>query len=443
VVDVRLSEVVSALSRALDVTGGQPMGHAERSCLIGLRLARAIDLEPGRRSSLFYALLLKDAGCSTTAAPTAAAFGGDDRRIKRESRLIDTTRPLQTLGYLRRNVAPGAPLRRRARHARSVVAMANGGVAELQRMRCERGAEIARGIGLDEDAATAIRQLFEHWDGNGHPGDRAGDRISVLARVACLAQTMDCFWQQGGPAAAVQIARSRRGTWFDPALVDALDDLERDTGFWASLREPDVQAVEPADRVEHADDARLDRIAEAFASIVDAKSPFTARHSAGVAEIAAEMAATMGLDHATRRLVRRAGLLHDVGKLGISNQILDKPGRLNAHEWRAVRHHPRLSLIILRRVPALADVAHLAATHHERLDGSGYPYGLNDRDLCLPARILQVADVAEALSAERPYREALPAAEVLAIMRKDAGSRLDGVAFAALEASLSRAAVAA
>jgi putative nucleotidyltransferase with HDIG domain len=310
-------------------------------------------------------------------------------------------------------------------------------------MRCERGAEIARGIGLDEDAATAIGQLFEHWDGNGHPGDLAGDEISLLARMACMAQTMEFFWQEGGAAAACDIARARRGTWFDPELVDAVADLERDMTFWASLKHPDVQAVEPADRVQRADAARLDRIAEAFASIVDAKSPFTARHSAGVANIAAATAATMGLDERTQQLVRRAGLLHDVGKLGISNQILDKPGRLTDGEWRAVRHHPRLSLIILRRVPALADVAHLAAMHHERLDGSGYPYGLVEDDVSLPARILQVADVADALSAERPYRVALPVDEVLAIIRRDAGPRLDAAAFAALEASLPRLAAAA
>jgi HD-GYP domain-containing protein (c-di-GMP phosphodiesterase class II) len=440
-VDIRLSELVSALSHALDVTGGQPMGHAERTCLIGLRLADAVDLEPARRSSLFYALLLKDAGCSTTAAATAEAFGSDDLQIKRESRLIDINRPARSLGYLRRNVAPGAPLRQRARHLRAVIAMSNGGASELQRMRCERGADIARGIGLDEEAAGAIGQLFEHWDGQGHPGDRAGEEIALLARIACLSQSMEVFWQQGGAAAACDVARSRRGTWFDPALVDAVDALEDDAAFWASLQAPDVEAVEPADRVERADDARLDRVAEAFAGIVDAKSPYTARHCAGVAEIADGIASSMGLDKPTRRLLRRAALLHDVGKLGVSNLILDKRGPLSHGEWRAVRRHPRLSLIILRGVPALADVARLSSTHHERLDGSGYPYGLLAGELNLADRILQVADVAEALTSERPYREALAPDEVLAIMRYDAGKRLDADAFGALEAWLPRLAL--
>jgi HD-GYP domain-containing protein (c-di-GMP phosphodiesterase class II) len=435
-VDIRLSELVSALSHALDVTGGQPMGHAERSCLIGQRLADAVGLESAERSSLFYAVLLKDAGCSTTAAHIATTFGNDDQQVKRESRLIDAHRPRTALGYLRRNVAPGAPLRERARHLRAVVAMSRGGVDELERMRCERGADIARGIGLDEDAASAIAQLFEHWDGHGHPGDREGDEISPLARIACLSQTMEFFWQEGGAAAACDVARARRGTWFDPTLVDAVDAIERDVAFWASLEAPDVQGVEPADRVARADDARLDRVAQAFAGIVDAKSPYTAQHCAGVAEIADGIASTMGLDDATRRLLRRASLLHDVGKLGVSNLILDKPGPLDDGEWRAVRRHPRLSMIILRAVPALADVARLSATHHERLDGSGYPYGLTAIELKLPERVLQVADVADALTSERPYREALSRDEVLAIMRYDAGKRLDADAFAALEAWL-------
>jgi putative nucleotidyltransferase with HDIG domain len=435
-VDIRLSELVSALSHALDVTGGQPMGHAERSCLIGQRLADAVGLDSAQRSSLFYALLLKDAGCSTTAAQVATTFGTDDQQVKRESRLIDAHRPRTTLGYLRRNVAPGAPLRTRARHLRAVVAMSRGGVDELERMRCERGADIARAIGLDEDAATAITQLFEHWDGHGHPGERQGEEISLLARMACLSQTMEVFWQQGGAAAACDVARARRGTWFDPALVDAVDELERDVCFWASLERPDVQAVEPADRVLRADDARLDRVAEAFAGIVDAKSPYTAQHCAGVAEIADGMAATMGVDDATRRLLRRAALLHDVGKLGVSNRILDKPGALSDGEWGAVRRHPRLSMVILRAVPALAPVARLSATHHERLDGSGYPYGLTASELKLPDRILQVADVTDALTSERPYREALSPDEGLAIMRYDAGKRLDATAFAAVESWL-------
>jgi putative nucleotidyltransferase with HDIG domain len=434
--DIRLSEIVAALSHALDVTEGQPMGHAERSCLIGLRLADATGLDPELRSSLFYALLLKDAGCSTTSAMTAELFGSDELRVKREGRLVDPKRPAQSLRYLNRTIAPGAPLRTRARHLRALVAMGVDGARQLGAMRCERGANIARSIDLDEDAARAIHELDEHWDGHGYPAGLGGEAISPLARIICLAQAMEVFWQQDGAPAACAVARERRGTWFEPALVDALAAFEHDRAFWASLHEPDVNALEPADRVQRADDARLDRVAEAFATIVDAKSPFTASHSAGVAEIAEAIAATMGVDATTCRLLRRAGLLHDVGKLGVSNRILDKPGKLDQEEWAAMRRHPELSRVILASVPALADVARLAGSHHERLDGSGYPDGLTAAGLDLPDRILQVADVAEALSAERPYRAALAVDEVLAIMGRDAGPKLDAGAFAALAAWL-------
>jgi putative nucleotidyltransferase with HDIG domain len=435
-VDIRLSEIICALSHALDVTEGQPMGHAERSCIIGLRVADAAGLEHAERSSLFYALLLKDAGCSTTSSVTADVFGTDDLQVKRELKLVDLGQPGQKLRYLSRNVASGAPLRQRVRHLRALVALGVDGTHDLREMRCERGADIARSIDLDEEAATAIHQLDEHWNGRGYPAGLAGEEISPLARVMCLAQTMEIFWQQGGPQAACAVARARRGTWFEPDLVDAVADFEHDVAFWASLNTADVNAFEPTDRVQRADDARLDRVAEAFAGIVDAKSPYTARHSAGVAEIAEGIAVTMGLDEATRRLLRRAGLLHDVGKLGVSNRILDKPGRLTQDEWAVVRRHPHLSLVILAPVPALADVARLAVEHHERLDGSGYPYGLTAPDLDLPSRILQVADVAEALSAQRPYREALAMEEVLAIVDGEAGVKLDAAAVAALEAWL-------
>jgi putative nucleotidyltransferase with HDIG domain len=438
-VDIRLSEIISALSHALDVTGGQPMGHAERSCLIGLRLADAAGFDSGQRASLFYALLLKDAGCSTNSAAMAETFGTDDHTVKREYRLLDPRRPAQSLRYVRRTVAPEGSLRTRARHLRAVVALGDDGVRRLEQMRCERGAEIARCIDLDEDTAGAIRQLDERWDGTGYPAGLAGEHISPLARVMCLAQTMEVYWQQGGPQAACAVARERRGAWFDPALVDAIPAFEHDAAFWRSLASADVNALEPADRVQRADDARLDRVAEAFAGIVDAKSPYTARHSAGVAAIAEGIADAMGLDAGTRRLLRRAGLLHDVGKLGVSNRILDKPGRLIEDEWAAVRRHPELSLAILSPVPALADVARLAVEHHERLDGSGYPYGLVAHQLDVPSRVLQVADVAEALSARRPYRGAMDDDAVLRVMGRDAGSKLDAAAFGALEAWLPRA----
>ena len=117
----------------------------------------------------------------------------------------------------------------------------------------------------------------------------------------------------------------------------------------------------------------------------------------------------------------------------MSNRILDKPGPLGPREWDTVRRHPQWSMEILARVRAFEDVARIAGAHHERLDGSGYHRGLRATELDQPSRILAVADVAEALSADRPYRPALGPGEVLGIMRRDADRALDGDAFTALE----------
>jgi HD-GYP domain-containing protein (c-di-GMP phosphodiesterase class II) len=434
--ELRLSEVLSALSHALDITEGQPRGHAERTCLIGMRLGEQIGLDEGQRSALFYALLLKDAGCSSNSAKVAALYGNSDAAVKRDRKLTDHLRPRQSLRHLLRNTAPGASPLTKARHIRALAASGSDGARELTALRCERGADVARKVGTDEATAEAIGALDEHWDGRGYPAGVAGDAIPLLGRVLCLAQTAEVFWQLGGPAAALDVARARRGSWFDPALVDALCAVDDD--FWLSLEQPRVADWEPADRVETVDQERLDRVAEAFATVVDAKSPYTGRHSEGVANIAVGLAYLLGLDDRTRRDLYRAGLLHDIGKLGVSNRILDKRGPLDEDEWREVRRHPLTSLQILRRVGVLRNVARLSGLHHERLDGSGYYLGFDGTQLDLPARVLAVADVAEALSGHRPYRNALEPDEVLAIMAREAGTTLDAEAFEALVELMTR-----
>ena len=228
--DIRLSEVISALSYALDVTEGQPMGHAVRSCAIGMRIGEEIGLAPEERSSLFYALLLKDAGCSSNAARLSALFGADDLEVKRTRKLIDHHRP-------------GASLRHVIRHGRTrrLAAIARSGAEgarEMTELRCERGADIARMIELTETTAEAIRSLDEHWDGAGYPYGLAGDAIPLFGRILCLAQTAEVFFGVGGPRAALDVAAERRGTWFDPALVDALRSTRRDTHVLGVARRP-------------------------------------------------------------------------------------------------------------------------------------------------------------------------------------------------------------
>jgi HD-GYP domain-containing protein (c-di-GMP phosphodiesterase class II) len=238
--------------------------------------------------------------------------------------------------------------------------------------------------------------------------------------------------------AARAVATRRRGRWFDPALVDALLAISHDRAFWDTLDEPDVSGWEPAELMLTADDERLDRIAEAFGRVIDAKSPFTARHSEGVAEIAAGIGGVLRFDATGLRDMRRAALLHDIGKLAVSNLILDKPGKLTGAEYALVKEHPAYSLQILERAPCFAPIAGLAANHHERIDGTGYPRGLSEDELDLPMRTLAVADVYEALTAQRPYRDAMPVEKALDVISWELPRRLDRGVFDALETFLGR-----
>ena len=423
---------VGALSYALDVTEGEPPGHAVRSCMIGMRLAQHLELGVATRSRLFYALLLKDAGCSANSAKMAALFDADDHVVKRTSKRVDWSGRLPAFLWSVRMVAPRGSLG--ARLERLLAIKAEGEVTRaLMQARCDRGAEIALMLGLEVDTAEAIRALDEHWDGGGQPRGLRGEEIPLLGRILCLAQTVEIFHAAGGLRAACAVARRRRGRWFDPALVDALEALRGDAAFWASLPNGDASTWEPEDRLLTADNARLDRIADAFAGIVDAKSPWTYRHSDRACVIVMSLATELGADAATLRDLRRGALLHDVGKLAISNRILDKPTRLTEAEFALVREHPVVTERILERVPGCEHLAPVASSHHERLDGSGYPRGLPASQLTMPMRLLAVADVYEALTSPRPYRPARSSDDALAIMRTDVPARLDGEAFTALE----------
>ena len=436
--ELRLSEIIAALSHALDITEGQPEGHAARTCLIGMRIAEEVGLPSETRSALFYALLLKDAGCSSNASRMSALFGSDERVAKRDVKLVDSASRFQNVRFSLSHAAVGRPRAERLRQFVALGRTGSGAAREMIATRCERGAEIARMLDLPELAAQAIAALDEHWDGRGQPMGLRGEEIPLLGRILGLAQTVEVFFSERGLEAAVRMAHARRGRWFDPELVRVLRlRVARDTPFWQSLRGEaaldQVTAFESHEQILTADDQRLDRIAEAFAKVVDAKSPYTFRHSERVAEITVGIAATLGFDRVALRDLRRAGLLHDIGKLGISNLILDKPSALTDGEFAEVKRHAEYGERILGRVEHFRPLAELAGAHHERLDGSGYYLGRTGDQLSREARVLAVADVYEALTAERPYRPAMEQETALGIMRRDVGSKLCPEAFEGLE----------
>ena len=427
---VRLSGVFAGLSHALDLTEGHPRGHATRTALIGLRLGQALGLTSAEQTELLYALLLKDAGCSSNAAIVADLFGGSDHEVKRAVWLRDWRRVPQQLAYAWEYVGRGSAFAARLRRFERFARLGRRGSGErIFTVRCERGAEIARMIGLPERVAEAIRAMDEHWDGGGYPYGLRRDQAPLFARIIGLAQVLEIFWSEGGPGIAMDVAVERRGRWFDPDLVDTLQEAGRRPAFWSGLAharlEPDVLGSIPSDLEIPADEDRLDRIAHAFALIVDAKSPFTFDHSRRVAGYAAAVNARLGADGVDAVRLHRAALLHDLGKLTVPNSILDKPGALDAEEWTVVRRHPAFTLSILQRVPAFRHFADDAANHHEWIDGNGYCLGLSGDRLSRTACILALADVVDALSADRPYRKGMPADRVREILARESGTHFD------------------
>ncbi|MEO8562349.1 MAG: HD domain-containing phosphohydrolase [bacterium] len=431
---VSLSEVLSALSCALDLTEGAPAGHTMRSCLIGMRLAEAVGVGAADRSALYYALLLKDAGCSSNAGRMAALFGADDQQVKTRMKLVDWHKRVRLAVETARAVGRGRPFGERLRHF-VALARARSTTKELIQIRCDRGASIASQLGFPPETAEAIRSLDEHWCGLGYAQGLAGGDIPLLARIANIAQTVEAFHDRAGVDGAHRVVRERSGTWFDPALARVVLGWRRNDPWWELLRgdvSGAVVAAEPSDRVIEVDEDGLDGVSRAFADIIDAKSPFTYNHSSRVADVARMVAARCGLDAAEQRRIYRAGLLHDIGKLGVSNLILDKNGPLTPAERERVEQHPRFSLEILQRVSAFSGFALTAALHHEKLDGSGYPWGVAAGGLDLPARILVVCDIYDALSSDRPYRKGMDEATITTILERDRGTKLCPVALDAL-----------
>ncbi|MBV9417997.1 MAG: HD domain-containing protein [Solirubrobacterales bacterium] len=352
---------------------------------------------------------------------------------KHTSKLVNWSRPADAFVWSLRTVAPDGSISDRTDRLRAI--RDEGQVTRsLMTARCHRGAEIALKLGFSPATAAAIRALDEHWDGHGQPRGLRGGAIPMAARILCLAQTVEVFNSARGLAAAYRVATKRSAEWFDPVLVEALRSFRSDTAFWTSLPDADVSSVEPPDQVLTADESRLDQIAEGFAAVIDAKSPWTHEHCGRVCAIAAGMANVLGFDEPSLRELRRAALLHDLGKLSISNRILDKPGPLTDIERTRFQEHPLLAGEILGRVPRLRTLALVVSAHHERLDGSGYPRGLTGDELTMPMRVLAVADVYEALTSDRPYRPAYYGDDALELIRVDVPRRLDPDAFAALEA---------
>jgi putative nucleotidyltransferase with HDIG domain len=438
---LRLAELLSALSFALDMVEGQPAGHCVRCCWIAMQIGREAGLSDSQLRNLYYTMLIKDVGCSSNAARICQIYMIDDITFKRDLMTVNGSLP-QVLRFVLSHTGMNAGLAERFRALVNV--FQNGGriAQELMETRCDRGAEIARKMRFSEDVVAGVRSFDEHWDGGGMPEGLSGEAIPIYSRISLIAQIVDVFQTTGGVEAAKQEIGHRTGTWFEPRLAEAFERVATRDEFWTTLRAPDLQTIifdlEPAQERTFVDESYLDDIAAAFAQVIDSKSPYTSGHSERVTLFSDLIAEQLEFTPEQRRWLKRAALLHDIGKLGVSNTILDKPGKLDDDEWVAMKKHTTLGEMILSRIAAFKDLATIAAGHHERPDGKGYPRGLRDEQISLEVRIVTTADIFDALTADRPYRAAMPVDKALSIMTEMLGTALDPRCFAALNRALRR-----
>jgi len=424
---VRLAELVATLALATDLGMGQPMEHVLRQSLIALRLAERLGLDVAQRVVVYYVALLAWVGCHVDAYEQAKWFG-DDTVFKGDAREVDMGRPLSAAAFVLGHLGADRPP---AARARATLAFLGGGRRVVQDMienHWMATNELAARLDLSADVRDSLYQTFERWDGKGAPAEVSGSRIAVAARLVNLADVVEVFHRAGGVEAATTVARRRSGTQFDPDLVELFcaEAPELFAELDSVVSWDAVIAAEPALDVTLTDE-QLDAALEAIADFVDIKTPWTIGHSRGVARLATAAADGLGLPAADVSQLRRAAMVHDIGRLGVPNTIWDKRGPLTAAELERVRLHPYLTERMLASSPGLAPLGMVAVQHHERLDGSGYPRGLTGAAMTPLGRLLAAADAYHAMTEPRPHRPALTSEQAAAELRAGVDqARFDG-----------------
>lgn len=408
--DLRLAEVVAALSLATDLGMGQPLEYALCVCVLAVRLGEALGLSESELRDVYYLALLRHIGCNVETYRMADLFG-DELALRSSFATVDSGQSSQVISLVLRSIRlanQGSSALDLARMIAQGVLTTPGLMKDTFTGACEVAQRLALRLGFSEGIQRALGQVFERWDGRGIPGALKGEYIALSMRVVTLAQDAVTFHRLEDAEAAMTMARQRKGTAYDPGIVECFCQHAPQL-FTGLEQEPSwevVLSLEPGKHTRLTDD-QFDQACRAIADFVDIKSPYTLGHSVGVAELAAQAARRCGLPEADQVALRRAGLLHDIGRVGVSAGIWGKPGPLSEREWEQVRLHPYYTERVLARPERLARLGAVAALHHERLDGSGYYRGLPASLLSPAARILAAADAYHAMTEPRPHRPAL------------------------------------
>jgi HD-GYP domain-containing protein (c-di-GMP phosphodiesterase class II) len=424
---VLVVELLGAISLATDLGTGQPSGHGLRTAVLATALARELGVDASALADVQSVSLLRFLGCTADSSEMARTVGGD------EIAFMAAMAPAQMGNrqeIRRRQLLSVGAGRSAASRARLVVGAVSDPSAAARRLsaHCEVAGLLAGRLGMEASVVEALAHAFERWDGRGLPGGLAGEAVPLAVRVAVVARDAELAWRIDGDA-MTDLVRRRRGQAYDPAVVDACTALgpeqlaALDEGDpWEMLLEGDaIGARIPATEV--------DPLLVAVADFADLKSPWTRGHSQRVAGLAEQAARACNLSGDELSRLRRAGLVHDLGRVGVPVGVWERPGALGAADWERVRMHTYLTERTLARCSALGELAQLAGSHHERLDGSGYHRGIGAGELDLPARLLAAADVVAAMGEARPHRPALDPAEIARTATAEVtAGRLDGTA---------------
>jgi putative nucleotidyltransferase with HDIG domain len=418
---VKLAELLGVLSFGADLGMGQPMEHVLRQCFIALELADQVGLGSDDREAVYFGSLVAWVGCHVDAYEQAKWFG-DEMALKGDFRRTDFDSAISGPLFMMRHLGSGLSWHERLGLVPSFMSDGRKAAESMLENHWRASDDLMAQLGLDHQIRDTVEQSFERWDGRGVPHGLKAEDIRITARLVNLADVVEVFYRAGGVNAAVAVAQERAGTQFDPDLVKVF--AGHASTLFAKLEE-----VEPWQAVLDAEPAlrywlsggELDTALEAVADFCDVKSPFTIGHSRAVGNLVSQAASTYGLSALDATLVRRAALVHDIGKLGVPNSIWDKPGSLTPAELERARMHVYLSERMLASSTVLAPLGLVVAQHHEHLDGSGYPRQLTGGEISPAGRLLAAADSYQALIEPRPYQEQRTgeeaAAEVLGEVR--------------------------
>lgn len=423
---LRLAELLVALSLVTDLGAGFPPEHAVRVCLLATHLGREMGLPEDELRAIYWTALLKHVGCTAYAHEQAEWVGGDDNASLAAGAIVDFSNGREAIAMLLRLGSGTSPIRRARLLGRAVTGSKRWD-RELSNAFCDVAAQIARRLELGPEVVRGLYDILERWNGKGGPRGLSGEDIALPARVAQVAEQAVLFDRLGGPDDACAAMRHRAGGWVDPGVAGAfagrgsslLKELDAGDALRAAVdAEPEPRAWIAA--------AGLDDVARAFADIADLKSVYTRGHSSAVAWLSEAAGERLGLEEVNLVALRRAGLLHDLGRVAVPAGTWEREGPLTVAEWEQVRLHPYHSERVLSRAPVFQVLAPLAGMHHERQDGSGYHRQAAGAAIPMPARVLAAADAYRAMTEDRPHRTALvPDAAAEALGADAAAGRLD------------------